>query len=139
MFEYRVKIKRVVDGDTVDVDIDLGFGVWLTNERVRLYGVDTPESRTRDKVEKIYGLAAKDFVKKFCDDKVGMILKTKTYDSKGKFGRIMGELWRITDYADKSVNEYLIEKHHGVPYYGQSKKDIQEQHIKNREVLKLHD
>jgi len=139
MFEYRVKIKRVVDGDTVDVDIDLGFGVWLTNERVRLYGVDTPESRTRDKVEKIYGLAAKDFVKKFCDDKVGMILKTKTYDSKGKFGRIMGELWRITDYADKSVNEYLIEKHHGVPYYGKSKKDIQEQHIKNREVLKLHD
>jgi len=139
MFEYRVKIKRVVDGDTVDVDIDLGFGVWLTNERVRLYGVDTPESRTRDKVEKIYGLAAKDFVKKFCDDKVGMILKTKTYDSKGKFGRIMGELWRITDYADKSVNEYLIEKHHAVPYYGQSKKDIQEQHIKNREVLKLHD
>jgi len=139
MFEYRVKIKRVVDGDTVDVDIDLGFGVWLTNERVRLYGVDTPESRTRDKIEKIYGLAAKDFVKKFCDDKVGMILKTKTYDSKGKFGRIMGELWRITDYADKSVNEYLIEKHHAVPYYGQSKKDIQEQHIKNREVLKLHD
>jgi len=139
MFEYRVKIKRVVDGDTVDVDIDLGFGVWLCNERVRLYGIDTPESRTRDKIEKIYGLAAKDFVKKFCDDKVGMILKTKTYDSKGKFGRIMGELWRITDYADKSVNEYLIEKHHAVPYYGQSKKDIQEQHIKNREVLKLHD
>jgi len=139
MFEYRVKVVKVVDGDTVDIDIDLGFGVWLRNERVRLYGIDTPESRTRDKIEKIYGLAAKDFVKKFCDDKVGMILKTKTYDSKGKFGRIMGELWRITDYADKSVNEYLIEKHHAVPYYGQSKKDIQEQHIKNREVLKLHD
>ena len=54
MFEYRVKIRRVVDGDTVDVDIDLGFGVWLYKERVRLYGIDTPESRTRDKIEKIY-------------------------------------------------------------------------------------
>lgn len=139
MFEYRVKIRRVVDGDTVDVDIDLGFGVWLYNERVRLYGIDTPESRTRDKIEKIYGKAASAFVKKFCDDKAGMILKTKTYDSKGKFGRIMGELWRITDYADKSVNQYLVEKHHAVPYYGQSKDDIEEQHLKNREVLKLHE
>jgi len=68
-----------------------------------------------------------------------MILKTKTYDAKGKFGRIMGELWRITDYADKSANEYLIEKHHAVPYYGQSKDDVEEQHLKNREVLKLHE
>jgi len=65
MFEYRVKVKRVVDGDTVDVDIDLGFGVWLRGERVRLYGIDTPESRTRDKIEKIYGLAAKEFLKSF--------------------------------------------------------------------------
>ena len=139
MYEYRCEVVKVIDGDTVDIDIDLGFGVWLTNERVRLYGVDTPESRTRDKVEKIYGLAAKDFVKKFCDDKAGMTLKCKTYDSKGKFGRIMGELWRITDYADKSVNDYLVEKHHAVPYYGQNKKDVEAEHMKNREVLKLHE
>ena len=139
MFGNSIKMKREVEGDTVDVDIDLGWEVWLCNERVRRYGIDTPESRTRDKVEKIYGLAAKDFVKKFCDDKAGMILKTKTYDAKGKFGRIMGELWRVSDYSDKSVNEYLIEKHHAVPYYGQSKDDVEEQHMKNREVLKLHD
>tara|TARA_R100001509_G_C4807027_1_gene195104 strand:+ start:108 stop:536 length:429 start_codon:yes stop_codon:yes gene_type:complete len=139
MFEYRVKIRRVVDGDTVDVDIDLGFGVWLYKERVRLYGIDTPESRTRDKIEKIYGNAAKEYVKKFCDDKKGMILKTKTYDSKGKFGRIMGELWRVTNFTDKSLNEYLVEKYHAVPYYGQSKEDIQEQHLANRERLKLHE
>lgn len=139
MFEYRVKIRRVVDGDTVDVDIDLGFGVWLHKERVRLYGIDTPESRTRDKIEKIYGNAAKEYVKKFCDDKKGMILKTKTYDSKGKFGRIMGELWRVTNFTDKSLNEYLVEKYHAVPYYGQSKEDIQEQHLANRERLKLHE
>ena len=59
MYEYRVHILRVVDGDTVDVDIDLGFGIWLRNERVRIMGIDTPESRTRDKVEKVFGLAAK--------------------------------------------------------------------------------
>lgn len=139
MFEYRVNIRRVVDGDTVDVDIDLGFGVWLKNERVRLYGIDTPESRTRDKIEKIYGKAASAYVKKFCDDEKGMILKTKSYDSKGKFGRIMGELWRVTSFADKSLNQYLVEKNHAVPYYGQSKDDIAEAHLKNREVLKLHD
>ncbi len=139
MFEYRVNIRRVVDGDTVDVDIDLGFGVWLKNERVRLYGIDTPESRTRDDIEKIYGKAASAFVEKFCDDEKGMILKTKSYDSKGKFGRIMGELWRVTNFADKSLNQYLVEKNHAVPYYGQSKDDIAEAHLKNREVLKLHD
>lgn len=139
MFEYRVKIRRVVDGDTVDCDIDLGFGVWLYNERIRLFGIDTPESRTRDRIEKIYGYAAKSYVEKFCNDKKGMTLKCKTYDSKGKFGRIMGELWRNTDYADKSLNEYLIEKHHAVPYYGQSKKDVKEAHILNRNVLKLHE
>ena len=59
MYEYRCKVSRVVDGDTVDVDIDLGFGVWLHKERVRIQGIDTPESRTRDKEEKVYGLAAK--------------------------------------------------------------------------------
>ena len=59
MYEYKAKLVKVVDGDTVDVDIDLGFGVWLKNERVRIMGIDTPESRTRDKVEKIFGLAAK--------------------------------------------------------------------------------
>ena len=95
MYEYRCKVKRVIDGDTVDIDIDLGFGVWLKGERVRLYGIDTPESRTRDKVEKIYGLEAKKYVQKFLDDK-WIMLKTKEYDAKGKFGRILGELWRTT-------------------------------------------
>jgi len=65
MYEYRVHILRVVDGDTVDVDIDLGFGIWLRNERVRIMGIDTPESRTRDKVEKVFGLAAKKRLKNF--------------------------------------------------------------------------
>ena len=65
MYEYRCKIVKIIDGDTVDVDIDLGFGVWLHKERVRLYGIDTPESRTRDLDEKKYGLIAKEWITKF--------------------------------------------------------------------------
>jgi micrococcal nuclease len=136
MFEYRCKVIRVVDGDTVDVDIDLGFGVWLKKERVRLYGIDTPESRTRDKEEKIYGKAAKDYLTKFLEDE-WIILKTKEYDAKGKFGRILGELWRTSSFADKSAQEYMIEKHYGVAYFGQSKDDIKEQHLANRELVDL--
>ena len=65
MFEYKCKLLRVIDGDTVDVDIDLGFGVWLRKQRIRMYGIDTPESRTRDLEEKKYGLAAKEFLQKW--------------------------------------------------------------------------
>jgi len=136
MFTYRCKIVKVVDGDTVDVDIDLGFGVWLKSERVRLYGIDTPESRTRDLEEKKYGKAAKKFLKKMCDDE-WMVLETAEYDAKGKFGRILGSLRRTTNYSDQTVNEYMIEKYHAVPYYGQSKEDIQEAHLKNRELVNL--
>lgn len=138
MYEYRCKLKRVIDGDTVDIDIDLGFDIWVKGERVRLSGIDTPESRTRDQEEKKYGLAAKAYVEKFCDDK-WLILKTKKYDSKGKFGRILGEIWRTSSFSDKSLNDYLIEKHHAVPYHGQSKEDIAEQHLKNRELVKLNE
>ena len=125
MYEYRCKLRKVVDGDTVDIDIDLGFGVWLQNERVRLFGIDTPESRTRDLEEKKYGLAAKE------------VLKTKEYDAKGKFGRILGELWRTSTLADKSLNDYLIDTFNAVAYHGQSKEDISEKHLANRAILKL--
>ena len=134
MYEYRCKIKKVVDGDTVDVDIDLGFGVWLLDQRVRLYGIDTPESRTRDKVEKIYGLLAKDFLKVMLG-KEGTLKTHK--DAKGKFGRILGEfiVYDAEKDAYRSVNQIMIEKHLAVEYYGQSKEDIEEQHLKNRELL----
>ena len=88
MYEYRCKVVHIVDGDTVDVDIDLGFGVWMHKERVRLFGIDTPESRTRDLEEKKYGLAAKDFITNMLDDSGGIILKTHK-DGTGKFGRIL--------------------------------------------------
>ena len=81
MYEYQCKVVKVVDGDTVDVDIDLGFGVWLRDERVRLYGIDTPESRTSDDIEKIYGFAAKEYLERYLSAG-NIVLKTKTYDAK---------------------------------------------------------
>ncbi len=90
MYEYRCKIVKVIDGDTVDVDIDLGFGVWLHKERIRLYGIDTPESRTRDLEEKKYGLAAKNFVLKYLPVDSYQTLVT-VQDKAGKFGRILGK------------------------------------------------
>tara|TARA_B100001057_G_scaffold232637_1_gene232821 strand:+ start:534 stop:953 length:420 start_codon:yes stop_codon:yes gene_type:complete len=138
MYEYRCKVDRIIDGDTVDVDIDLGFGVWLHKERIRLYGIDTPESRTRDLEEKKYGLAAKKFLTGMLDDPAGIILKTHK-DATGKFGRILGELWRTTNYADQSINDYMVEKHHAAAYLGQSKTHIEEQHLKNRELVNLNE
>jgi len=139
MHEYRCKIVRVVDGDTVDVDIDLGFGVWLKKQRIRLYGIDTPESRTRDKEEKVYGLKAKAFLK----DQLKNGATLKTYkDGKGKFGRILGEFIVESEGYDgmmtvvHNVNKLMIEKHHAVAYYGQSKEAIAEEHIKNRLLVK---
>ena len=136
MYEYKCKVVHIVDGDTVDVDIDLGFGVWLKKERIRMFGIDTPESRTRDLEEKKYGNAAKEFIIGMLDDEGGIVLKTRK-DIEGNYGRILGELWRTTDFADKSINDYMIEKHHAVAYHGQSKESIEEEHIKNREFINL--
>ena len=126
MYEYRVNIVRVVDGDTVDVDIDLGFGVWLKKQRVRLYGIDTPESRTRDLNEKKYGLMAKEYLKERISN--GAILKTRL-DGKGKYGRILGEFIVLDNEVRVNVNQEMIDNHYGVAYFGQSKKEIAEQHL----------
>ena len=134
MYEYRCEVVKIIDGDTIRVDVDLGFGIWSRNETVRLYGIDTPESRPRDLEEKKYGLAAKQFLTNMLNDSGGIKLKSH---GKGKFGRILGELWRTTNYADKSINEYMVEKHHAAPYHGQSKQDIAEQHLENRKKVIL--
>ena len=123
---------KVVYGDTVDVDIDLGFGVWLRKQRIRLYGIDTPESRTSDDVEKVYGLAAKDFLIKWTN---AGDLTLKTFkDGKGKFGRILGELWFGRTH---NINQILVDNHHAVRYHGQSKEEIAEEHIVNRARVKI--
>ena len=134
MYEYKCKIRKVIDGDTVDVDIDLGFGVWLRKQRVRLVGIDTPESRTRNKIEKKFGLASKARLKELLGAKA--ILKTqvskKGEDMKGKFGRILGDF--MTDDGRKCA-DILCEEGHAVAYFGGNKDDVQNQHMKNR--LKL--
>ena len=130
MYEYRCKIDRVVDGDTVDVDIDLGFDVVLKSQRVRLFGIDTPESRTSDDEEKVYGKLATEYVVNFLEGQ-DVVLKTREYDSKGKFGRILGELW----VGDSNLNQCLVDNHHAVRYYGQSKEEIKEAHLENRKYL----
>ena len=133
MYEYKCKIVKVVDGDTADVDIDLGFGVWMKKQRIRFAGIDTPESRTRDLVEKKYGLAAKAFVEAHLP--VGSIRTLTTVkDERGKFGRILGKFKAYDDYTDAwvNLNQLMIIKHHAVEYHGQSKEDIAEAHIANR-------
>tara|TARA_B100001115_G_C15583761_1_gene278940 strand:+ start:157 stop:567 length:411 start_codon:yes stop_codon:yes gene_type:complete len=132
MYEYKCKVVRVVDGDTVDVDIDLGFGVWMRKQRIRMYGIDTPESRTSDKVEKKYGLAAKDFLVKWTN--AGELTLKTFKDDRGKFGRILGELWWG---GKQNINQLLVDNHHAVRYHGQSKEDIAEEHLKNREKINL--
>jgi len=138
MYEYQCKVVRVVDGDTTDVDIDLGFGVWLLKQRVRFYGVDTPESRTSDKKEKVYGLAAKHFVESYLPKDSRQVLRTRK-DSVGKYGRILGEFVVFDGSNDRetTLNQLLIDTHNAVAYFGQSKEDIAEEHVKNRSLVIL--
>jgi len=139
MYDYKCKIVKVVDGDTVDVDIDLGFGIWMRNERVRIMGIDTPESRTRDLVEKKFGLAAKERLKSLLGEKT--VLRTQIArngeDMKGKFGRILGDfdVYDAKTDAVRPVTKILIDEGHAVLYFGGSKEEIQEKHMLNRQRL----
>lgn len=119
MFEYYVKkVSKVVDGDTIDVDIDLGFDISFTS-RVRLAGIDTPESRTSDKVEKALGVEAKAFLKHAIDSANTVVIKTEKMDSSEKYGRILG--WVFLDGSDKSINEEMIKAGHAWGYLGETK------------------
>ncbi len=134
MHTYKCEILRVIDGDTVDVDIDLGFGIWIRNERIRMMGIDTPESRTRDLEEKKYGLAAKDRITKLLANAT-CLLTFK--DKAGKFGRVLGDFkcYEGEVYKESTITEIMIREGHGVAYHGQSKEDIAEEHIAYRKKL----
>lgn len=139
MYEYKAKVLKVIDGDTVDVDIDLGFGIWMMDERVRLMGIDTPESRTRDKVEKKFGLASKARLKQLLAGTI--VLKTQINkdgeDMKGKFGRILGDFSIYYAPEDRwmMVTEVMMLEGHAVPYGGGNKDEIEELHMANRQRL----
>tara|TARA_B100001109_G_scaffold210350_1_gene178145 strand:+ start:64 stop:501 length:438 start_codon:yes stop_codon:yes gene_type:complete len=129
MYRYKVSVVRVVDGDTVDVDIDLGFGMTYKKQRVRMLGIDTPESRTRDLVEKKFGKASKAHLQSILErDDIELV----SHD-KGKFGRILGELFLGDSLY--SINQQMIDEHHAVAYTGGNKDDVDAQHMKNREIL----
>ncbi len=129
MYRYNVEVTRVVDGDTVDVDIDLGFGMIYKKQRVRMMGIDTPESRTRNLEEKYYGKLSKAHFQKILSEGNIQLLS----HDKGKFGRILGELF-IGDSV-YSINQQMIDEHHAVPYFGQSKDDTEKGHLWNRAAL----
>mgnify|MGYP003126695810 FL=1 len=130
MYEYGCTVTRVVDGDTIDVILDLGFSV-LHKCRVRLYGIDTPESRTRNKDEKARGKLAAKFLEDSINNGKQVILRSKLKDSKGKYGRVLGEV--IVD--DININELMVKRYLAVKYYGQSKQDIEAEHLLNRQQL----
>ena len=139
MYEYSCKIVRVVDGDTVDVDIDLGFGMWMHKERIRLHGIDTPESRTRDLVEKKFGLEAKKMVETYMPVGSTQTLVT-VQDKAGKFGRILGK-FKIHDGKEDrqtTINEWMLENYYAVAYLGQSKESIADEHLINYQKVIEH-
>jgi len=130
-FCYNAKVVRIVDGDTIRLDIDLGFDIILRNQSVRLYKVDTPECRTRDLKEKAAGLLAKDIVQDLIAIGERVFIRTKL-DTKGKFGRLLGT---IITTDNININEHLIDNNYAVEYYGQSKKEVQSKHEENYNIL----
>ena len=126
MYEYRVKkVLKIVDGDTIDVDLDLGFDISFT-QRVRLAGIDTPESRTTDKYEKALGLEVKDKLKHAIEAAKTIVIRTEKPDSTEKYGRILG--WVFLDENPVSINQTLIDEGFAWSYMGETK-------IKNFEAL----
>jgi micrococcal nuclease len=119
MFEYYVKnVSKVVDGDTIDVDIDLGFDICFSS-RVRLAGIDTPESRTTDKMEKALGLESKAYLKHEIEAAKSVVIKTEKMDSSEKYGRILG--WVFLDGSAVSLNEKMIADGYAWAYLGDTK------------------
>jgi micrococcal nuclease len=119
MFEYYVKkVTKVVDGDTIDVDIDLGFDISFSS-RVRLAGIDTPESRTTDKMEKALGLEVKAYLKNAIDGAKTVVIKTEKMDSSEKYGRILG--WVFLDGSEVSINQKMIDEGYAWGYMGDTK------------------
>lgn len=138
MYQYKVSVVKVVDGDTIDVDIDLGFSTVLKKQRVRMVGIDTPESRTRDLVEKKFGKASKKHLKKLLESAESLSLISH---DKGKFGRILGTI--IAHFAEGhpvyeteiNINDQMIKDHHAVKYNGENKDLVEQQHLANREII----
>jgi micrococcal nuclease len=134
---YKISEVEVVDGDTVDILLDLGLDVFL-RQRVRLRGIDTPESRTSDPLEKIYGNLSKQKLMDWCKKRQGdyiIELRCQNNNAREKFGRVLGELWVFESGIWTNVNLWMCMNAFAVPYDGKNKNDIQEKHLANRLIL----
>lgn len=135
MYEYKAQVLRIIDGDTLAVNIDLGFDVWIHNEVIRLNGIDAPEVRTTDPVEKFFGTLAKNRIKEYLDNDgtTGAVtLVSKTF-KKEKYGRVTADL-KVQGQI-RSLCAVLVGEGYAVPYHGQSKESIDRDHLANRERL----
>ena len=130
MYEYACEVERIIDGDSLVARISLGFDIHFSSS-VRLFAIDTPESRTRNLDEKARGLLAKDFLKDSIENGKKIVIKTELKDSRGKFGRVLGTIW----VDGVNINQALIDNHLAVAYFGQSKKDVEKEHLANRQKL----
>jgi len=133
MYQYKCKILKVLDGDTVDIDLDLGFKIVLANQRVRMAGVDTPESRTSIAEEKVRGQLSKKKLAEKLPIGSWQIIETQKPDSNDdKFGRILG-VFILEDGT--RVNDWLIQNNYAVPYKGENKDLTQAEHQANKKIL----
>jgi micrococcal nuclease len=132
MYQYKAEIIAVIDGDTIEVDFDLGFGVWLRKQRIRLEGIDTPESRTTDKEEKIRGILSKEKLKEVLLKDKYIYVQTKL-DPNEKFGRILA---KISTPSGIEVNQWMISNYYAVAYQGENKEKVKELHLANAKMLK---
>lgn len=128
--KHEIVVDRVIDGDTVDVDIYLGFGIWLRGERIRVLGLDAPESRTSDPIEKAFGNLSTEKMREYLAQE-GVMLVLESYDT-GKYGGTLGTFLLPNG---KTVTQVMIDNHYGVAYHGQNKDDVEEDHLENREIL----
>lgn len=134
-YEYKAKFKKVIDGDTIVVDIDLGFSIILSDQYIRLIGIDTPESRSKDKIEKTFGIISKKAVEDFMknSDQENLIIQTIFCDDNGdKFGRILGKVYNSNKIC---LNDWLVEFNYAVKYDGENKEKIKSSHLDNRKIL----
>lgn len=134
-YEYKARFKKVIDGDTLILDIDLGFSIVLSDQTVRLIGIDTPESRSKDKIEKIFGTLSKKAVEEFMkvSDQENLVIQTIFCDENGdKFGRILAKIYNSNKVC---LNDWLINNNYAVYYNGENKELVKQAHFKNRKAL----
>ena len=131
-FIYYGNVNRVIDGDTADIDIDLGFNIWIKKQRCRFFGIDTAETNDHDPDFRWIGHLAEDAVNTIL--KVDRPVKIQSHDW-GKYGRLLARIWTI-DNPDISINQMLINEHLAVPYTGGSKLEVRSLHQKNIDLLK---